>query len=279
MILAALLVGGYFLFYGPSTHNTSNQTSSSQSTDKSSTPKKKATSSSKSSSATVTASDLVGLNFSLTPVLYNGEAVDAAMDANRAPQNTIHDNARIGYFKSDTIAFIGGASATILPHDTNYMVSSGYLLVDDKRFKLELSNGELVTQHYNQTYSDGNTLTWELKSDPEAKSLLDERTQSSSQSSSSETASSVDTKNLTSAQMEHWVRSVIKEGSQVYNASDYTFKQSFVDGYAQIEEFAVNPKTNKNDSIAIYRVNDTGQLEVKVDGTDYGWHVVAASYY
>lgn len=280
LVLVTLLVGGYFLFYEPSTHNADSSKSTSTMSRKSSDPssKKNSTSSAKSSSTAVTSSDLVGLSFSLMPVLYNGEDVNTAMDANRAPQNTFHDNARIGYFKSASNAFVGGVSAIFYAHDMNYSVSSGYLKIDNKRFKLELSNGNLVTQRYDQSYSDGNVITWELKSDPEAKSLLDERAASSS-SSSPATTSGVDKKNLTSAQLEHWVRSVIKSGSQVYTANDYTFKQSFVDGYAQIEEFIVNPNTNKEESLATYRVNGDGQLEIKNDNTTGEWTVVSSTYY
>lgn len=133
-------------------------------------------------------------------------------------------------------------------------------------------------------FSDGTTITWELSSNKDAQSILEERAESQSSSSTvqeqstSSRSSSVDTKNLTSAQLEHWVREVIKSGSQVYNASDYTFTQSFVDGYAEIFEWIVNSTTNKKEILATYRVNGSGELEVKNDNSNGDWVLVSSSY-
>lgn len=280
LVLIILFASGYFLLHRTSTHNTDSAKNTSTPSSKSigHNSKKSSTSAATSSSNAITSSDLVGLSFSLSPVLYNGENVDTAMNAGRAPLNTIHDGAEIGYFKTASTAFIGGVSATFYAHDVNYSVSSGYLQIDDMRFKLELSNGNLVTQQYEQSYSDGNVITWELKSDPDAKTTLDER-EAVRSSSSQATDSNVDQKNLTSAQLEHWVRSVIKSGSQAYTASDYTFKQAFVDGYAQIEEFTTNPNTNKEELLATFRVNGDGQLEMENDNTNGEWTVASSTYY
>ena len=284
---ALLLAGGYFLALNSSKYD--KQTSDSALVKTARTSGKSSPASSKSvkkkeTSSASTNVKLIGLGFNLSPILYNGEDITEAMNVGRAPQNAVHDNAQFGYFKTNSVAVIGGISGSFFPHDIGYSVVNNYLDIDDKRFKLKIEGGVITKQRFKQHYSDGSTITWELSNNVYAQSTLEARLESQSSSSAdgtqsdSASAAGIDTKNLNSAQLEHWVREYIKDGSQVYTASDYTFTQSFVNGYAEIYEWTVNPNTNKREINATYRVNGSGHLEVKDDNTNGQWTLASSSY-
>lgn len=55
--------------------------------------------------------EYIANGFLMAPVKYNGEDATEAMEANRAPQNLIHDGYTNGYIKDDTtvrLAHTGG---------------------------------------------------------------------------------------------------------------------------------------------------------------------------
>lgn len=132
IVVIALPVAGYFIFYQPEPQSQPATVASGESHQVPSTQ------------SAVTASDLIGKGFSLSPIRYNGEPVDQAMDAGRAPQGTVHDNARLGFFKSKTIAVMGGVSAIFFKGDVGYTINDGHLILDGKSFKLQIRDGKIV---------------------------------------------------------------------------------------------------------------------------------------
>lgn len=253
--------------FGSSVKSSSSVTSKSSS-DTSSAPKKR-----------ISNDSVVGMGFQMAPVEYNGEDVDAAMNANRAPQNAVHDNIVLGYFKSGSVARICGAPMYFYVHSVPYSVSGQRLHVDNKVIPLQIKDGEFQAVRFKQTDRDGNVWTYEFKAMSDAKQNVESHVQpadSDSQDDASSTSGAVDQKNLTSAQKEHWVRSYIKSVSQVYNPKEYTVTQKFVDGYAEVSTFYRLNGTGKSSLAGTYRVNGDGYLEMQTDsGT---WRVIDKVY-
>lgn len=232
-------------------------------------------SSSTSSAKTATNTyDLTGYAFEITPILFNGQDVAAAMDSGKAPQNLIHDGVMLGYFKDAHTARVSGLPGYFFVHSEVYSADGQYINFSNWQIPYSIKNGNLQTKTWIDTDNDGNQITWQLKNYPQARTEVEQHVDKSSTSNSD---GGVDQLNLTSEQLEHWVRSVIKQGSQNYDADDYSFTQSFNDGYAEIEEFAA--PTGKRELMATFRVNAKGELEVKNDNTNNNWQVISKEYF
>ncbi|KRM88289.1 hypothetical protein FD19_GL000582 [Lacticaseibacillus thailandensis DSM 22698 = JCM 13996] len=216
---------------------------------------------------------VVGIGFRIMPILFNGEDIDAAMDAGRAPQNSVHDGGRLGYFKTASTARISGVPGYFYVHSEPYSIDKQFIHLNGWNIPYKVVDGQLVTPTWSAKDPDGNVITWRLTVDDTAVDEVETHAPQSSASSSG----GVDQLNLTSAQLEHWVRAVIKQGSQGYEADDYSFEQHFRNGYAEIEEYTAS--SGKRELMATYRVNGQGELEVKDDNTNQQWTVVSQTYF
>ena len=149
ILVMALVAGGLAYAYSGSEEDSS--ASSSSSAKKVTKPtiksdqKAKSSSESSSSSSSVSADDLVGLGFQITPVLYNGEDVNTAMNENKAPQNTISEGVQIGYFRSNSQARLTGLPMYYYVHSVNYSVVDGVLEMDTWNIPLKVYDGVLQT--------------------------------------------------------------------------------------------------------------------------------------
>ena len=285
-VIAVLIVAiaVIWLLHGSNSGTQSDKFGSAVSSSKvSSKSNKKSLSSSESSSTSSSApKSPVGLGFSITPIKYNGEDVDDAMNAQRAPQNTVHDNALFGYFKSDSVARLTGIPAYFYVHSVPYAIEGNEIRMDNKTIPYRIQNGSLQTVQFNETDRDGNTITYEFKPLTDAKQTVESHAQpagSDSESDTSSSSGSVDQKNLTTAQMEHWVRSFIKSVSQVYVPKEYTCTQRFVDGYAEVYAYFRKNGVGKRDLAAIYRVNGDGYLEIRDGNASGQWRVVSKKFF
>ncbi|MFT9455674.1 MAG: hypothetical protein ABF575_00125 [Liquorilactobacillus hordei] len=108
--------------------------------------------------------------FSIGPILYNGENVDQAMDEGKAPQNTVHDNAKLGYILNDSeIRAMSMNSA----HSQDYSITDTTITIGDITFNYSINNDSPIFSTTNKTYADNSTLTWQLSSAPNAKEYVD----------------------------------------------------------------------------------------------------------
>ncbi len=232
---------------------------------------------SSSSSAQTGTPDLTGLGFQIMPVLFNGEDVNQAMSDNKAPQNTVHDGSQLGYFSNRTQARMSGIAGYMYAHTVSYGVDDGMLSLNNWRIPIKVASGELQTVQWEAKDYEGNTITWKLEPLSDAKSVV-EAHKNPDDKSTSPTEGEVDPHNLTTAQMEHWVRAYIESTVQAYNADDYTFTQKFVDGYAEVYEYKKDPDTGKSELAKIYRVDENGYLQVSNRSDRDNWQIASKKY-
>lgn len=134
VLVVALVAGG--LAYAYSGADEDSSASSSSSTKKINKPttkssqKSKSSSESSSSSQHVTADDLVGLGFQITPVLFNGEDATQAMNEGKAQPSLVHDGSQMGYFRSNTEARMTGIAGYMYAQTANYSVVDGVLEIE-----------------------------------------------------------------------------------------------------------------------------------------------------
>lgn len=282
-ILVLALIGGGLAYAYSGAENDSSASASSAAkaikkpTTKSSHKKAKSSSISSSSSALVTADDLVGLGFQIMPALFNGEDATQAMNEGKAQPSLVHDGSQLGYFKSNTEVRLTGIAGYMYAHTAKYIVVDGVLEMNTWNIPIKVSDGAVQTTQWGSEDNEGNHITWKIEALSDAQSTVEAHVNPNASSSASN-SESVDQHNLTSAQMEHWVRSYIESGSQVYAASDYTFTQKFVDGYAQISEYVKNHKTNKSELSEVYRVHEHGYLQKESQPGSNIWQVVSKQY-
>ncbi|WP_125710647.1 hypothetical protein [Lacticaseibacillus porcinae] len=264
-----LVIGGLVYAYsGTDDAGDHQQTSASQVSSKTSSKKTRSTSTSSSatsSSSSSTQPDLTGLGFQIMPVLFNGEGVDQAMAENKAPQNTVHDGVMLGYFINQTQARVSGLARYMYAHTIGYSVNGQVLAMNGWQIPLTVTDGQLQTVQWQAQDSQGNTLTWKLDA------LDDAQTEVDGHANPDEVASSVDVHNLTTAQMEHWVRTYLQSTVSTYNASDYTFTQKFVDGYAEVYQYTDQQLTR------VFRVDAQGNLQVR-NPADSHWQMASDTY-
>ncbi len=279
----ALIAGGLAYVYSGSDSQATSSASSpkrlDQPTQNSSYSKattKSSTDAIQSSQATVQ-TDLTGIGFQIMPVRFNGEDVTQAMEENKAPQNTVHDGAQLGYFKNATQARLSGLARYFYARTDTYAVRQDILYLGSWRIPLSIANGIIQATQWDTKDLDGNTITWKIEPLQDAQTQVEAHANPNESSSDANTAS-VDQHNLTSAQMEHWVRSYLQSLPDAYDASEYTFTQKFVDGYAQVYAYQDNAKTGKKELSAVYRVDENGDLQVSSQPESSGWRTVSRQY-
>lgn len=267
-----LIVGGLaYAYSGTDDGGEQTATSTSQTSTKSSSKASRSTSKSSrtiSSSATSAAPDLVGLGFQIVPVLFNGEAVDQAMNENKAPQNLVHDGVMLGYFTNQTQARVSGMARYLYAHTIGYSVNGKVLAMNGWQILLSVSDHQIQPVQWKASDQDGNTITWKLEPLDDAKTEVEARADPDETSRSKD----VDVHNLTTAQMAHWVKTIIQSQVADYNASDYTFTQKFVDGYAEVYVYLHQQLTK------IYRVDANGDLQATDPDDRAHWQVVSKTY-
>ncbi|VDK14340.1 hypothetical protein OAL24_01151 [Oenococcus sicerae] len=119
---------------------------------------------------------ITGKGFDITPILYDGEDVDKAMNENKALQNTVHDNFIVGYFQNATTARVASMGVA---YSEPYSLSDHYISIGSQDFKnIPYSlNGNTVTFSTWQTQtSDGHTITWKMAWDSDARDIVGAKT-------------------------------------------------------------------------------------------------------
>lgn len=222
-------------------------------------------------------SNLIGIGFQIMPILFNGEDVTKAMGENKAPQNTVHDGSQLGYFSNSTQARVSGVARYMYAHTINYGYDNGILNMKDWHIPVDVINGELQPVQWEAEDYAGNTITWKMEPLSNAESVVEAHKNPNEEANSSSDLE-VDPRNLSTTQMEHWVRSYLEATVQDYNASEYTFTQKFVDGYAEVNEYKKNTSTGKFELAMIYRVDENGYLQVSSQYDGGSWHVVEKEY-
>jgi hypothetical protein len=260
-----LVVGGLVYAYSGTDDAGDHKQSSSSKVSSKASHSTSTTSSATSSSTSSTQLDLAGLGFQISPVLFNGEPVDQAMADNKAPQNTVHDGVMLGYFINQTQARVSGLARYMYAHTIGYSVNGKMLAMNGWQIPLTVTDGQLQTVQWQAQDSQGNTLTWKLDALDDAHNEVD------AHANPDEVTSSVDVHNLTTDQMEHWVRTYLQSTISTYNASDYTFTQKFVDGYAEVYQYTHQQLTQ------VFRVDAQGNLQARKPA-DSNWQVVSNTY-
>lgn len=282
ILVVALISGGLIYAYSGSDDDSSAASSSSvktvnKPTTKSSRKTAKSSSTSSSSSESTTADDFVGLGFQITPVLFNGEDVTDAMEAGKAQPSLVHDGSQLGYFRSNTEVRITGIAGYMFAHSAEYRVVDGVLEMGTWNIPIKVSDGAIQTTRWESEDSDDSHITWKIEALSDAQSTVEAHV-NPNESSSASNSELVDQHNLTSAQMEHWVRAYIESISQVYVANAYSFTQQFVDGYAQISSYYNDSNTDKSSLAGVYRVDEHGYLQEKIEPDSGSWRVVSKHY-
>lgn len=281
MVPIVLIAGGLAYAYSGSEHKpTQSQSLSSQKakttakqtskTNKSSVNSRPSTS---SSSQETTAPDLTGIGFQIMPVLFNGEDVNTAMNENKAPQNTVHDGAQLGYFSSRTQARVSGIAGYMYAHTVSYGIDGDTLAFNGWNIPLNVVNGEIQPVQFDAKDYEGNMITWKIEPLSDAQATVEAHQSPDENSASAD--SQVDPHNLTAAQMEHWVRSYLEASDSEYHANDYSFTQKFVEGYAEIYAF----KNGESSPEMAYRVDENGHLQAAHPHTEGGWQTVSTKYF
>ena len=230
-----------------------------------------------SSKPTITTADIEGLGFQITPVAFNGEDVNTAMTEGKAPQNTVHDGSQLGYFSTASQARITGISGYMYAGTIDYSIDGGMVAMKNWRIPVKVADGELQTVRWQNTDRDGNRITWELTALPDAEATVEAHKAPAEQADAS-SDEAVDRHNLSTAQMEHWVRAYIESTEDVDTASDYTFTQKFVDGYAEVYAYQKDAVTGKSELADVYRVNEDGHLQVASDPGSGDWQTASEDY-
>lgn len=271
ILLPIILIAGGLAYAYSGTDDGGEQkaTSTSKASMKSSSQASRTTSKSSSTTSSSTAApDLVGLGFQIMPILFNGEAVDQAMNENKAPQNLFHDGVMLGYFTNQTQARVSGMARYLYAHTIGYSVNGKVLAMNGWQIPLSVSDQQIQPVQWQAPDQDGNTITWKLEPLDNAKTEVEARADPDETSSSKD----VDVHNLTTAQMAHWVKAVIRSQVADYNAGDYTFTQKFVDGYAEVYVYSHQQLTK------IYRVDANGDLQAADPDDRESWQVVSKTY-
>ena len=271
ILLPIILIAGGLAYAYSGTDDGGEQkaTSTSKASMKSSSQASRTTSKSSSTTSSSTAApDLVGLGFQIMPILFNGEAVDQAMNENKAPQNLFHDGVMLGYFTNQTQARVSGMARYLYAHTIGYSVNGKVLAMNGWQIPLSVSDQQIQPVQWQAPDQDGNTITWKLEPLDNAKTEVEARADPDETSSSKD----VDVHNLTTAQMAHWVKTVLQSQVADYNAGDYTFTQKFVDGYAEVYVYSHQQLTK------IYRVDANGDLQAADPDDRESWQVVSKTY-
>ncbi|CAM3110835.1 hypothetical protein [Lactiplantibacillus plajomi] len=140
-------------------------TTSAQSSRRSQPTSKKATSSSKSATQSNRARVqrlLVGEDFSVSPIQYNGKPINEAMDANEAPQNSVHDYSFTVYFDSANAATIKFVSA-LKPKKVVVSITDSTVTIEDRyRFPYTVTGDHVQFGTFTESNGQGGKLTYRL---------------------------------------------------------------------------------------------------------------------
>lgn len=104
--------------------------------------------------------NLIGTKFLISPIKYNGQDTNSAMDQNKAPQNTFHDGALEGQFissKSVTLKHLGSYNPT---STVQYSLTDKKLALGGFEFPLIKTGNEFKVSSIIKKYSDGNNIEW-----------------------------------------------------------------------------------------------------------------------
>ncbi|MCP0887794.1 hypothetical protein LB941_10680 [Ligilactobacillus sp. WILCCON 0076] len=108
--------------------------------------------------------------FSIGPILYNGEPVGQAMNENKAPQNTAHDNSKLGYILNDSEVRVMSMQSA---YSQYYSITNTTITIGDITFNYSINNNFPIFSTTTETYSDNSTLTWQLSAASNAKEYVD----------------------------------------------------------------------------------------------------------
>ncbi|MFD1429587.1 hypothetical protein [Lacticaseibacillus mingshuiensis] len=116
---------------------------------------------------------LWGRGFSIGPTRYNGESINTAMDQDRAPQNTVADNTRLGVFSDGQHVRVTALGAGSPGWEGTYRLTSKTLTIkfstgavaSQFRFSYTFEKGRLQLAPLATQDRAGNTLTWRFALD------------------------------------------------------------------------------------------------------------------
>lgn len=201
-----------------------------------------------SESINIAKQQLIGNTFSMGPSLYDGEDATQAMEENKAPQNLMHDGAARLKFIDDSTVHVELAGTYRPDYDTSYKLTKNMLIIEHRNIPYTINNG-LISFDTWTTEANGHTITWTFGPDKNA----------SENSSEGTSESTIDTKNLSSEQFKEWVSAVLdKQFSMGRNSFPYKLSVENHDGYAYVR---VKHSELEVDTITMFRINDSGQLE------------------
>ncbi|MCX2455317.1 hypothetical protein [Lacticaseibacillus nasuensis] len=111
---------------------------------------------------------LAGTGFSLTPIKYNGEDIDQAMNENKAPQNSVSDNFSTGNFTADGTAqvrlpMMGQKRVTMTYRLTKSTLSLAQAGKRWKQVTMHLQAGKPTFPTWTETDATGATITWQFQ--------------------------------------------------------------------------------------------------------------------
>ncbi|CAM3105412.1 hypothetical protein [Lactiplantibacillus plajomi] len=120
---------------------------------------------------------LIGKSFSIFPVKFDGEDVGQAMDAGRAPVNTVHDGGQYLYFKDASTIRETGSMATNQAWGTTYQITATHLIIanNHRRIPYTVTAGQVTFQDWTVTIN-GHTVTYHFNHDDRFQSLIESKT-------------------------------------------------------------------------------------------------------
>lgn len=107
--------------------------------------------------------DLVGQGFKISPVLYNGEDIDQAMDEQKAPTNTVTDYTVLIYF-NDAGSVTSKHLGQVRPDNENYSISNDILTLGDYQVPYSFNNGTITFSQWTASDNQGGTITYQITS-------------------------------------------------------------------------------------------------------------------
>ncbi|MGP5429942.1 hypothetical protein ACTXNW_10920 [Enterococcus malodoratus] len=192
---------------------------------------------------------LVGNRFTMVPSLYDGIDANQAMEESKAPQNLMHDGMAGFNFTNDSTVRVELAGTYRPDYDAPYTLTNNMLIIEHRKIPYSINNGIISFDSWT-TDSNGHSITW---------SFGPEKDLYGNSSSENNSDTNVDTKNLTSQQLKEWVGAVLdKQFSMGRSSFPYKLSIENKDGYAYVR---VNHSTQQVDTIDMFRINSSGQLE------------------
>lgn len=104
---------------------------------------------------------LTGKGFRISPVLYDGEDIDQAMDDQKAPTNVVTDYTVSFYFNDATTA-TSTHTGQLRPDSSNYTVSENTITVGSYQIPYSISNGTVVFSQWSAADGQRGTITYQI---------------------------------------------------------------------------------------------------------------------